>query len=149
MKHEFLNGKNIKSDISLILETIKNNSDLDTIFVFEGNINGGYPMYDYIDFLANGGIDDETICKLKICYEKTGLKLSVNQENGKSQKLDSMGKLIDFLDKENNTRIVVDNDSREDLAFIVQQLIYIQYPLEKIDILLRKEEQDAEKLSVS
>ena len=39
----------------------------------------------------------------------------------------------------------METDDRVQLAFIVQQLIYIDYPLETVDILLRKEEADADK----
>ena len=56
-----------------------------------------------------------------------------------------MSGLINELDGKTDCRIVVETDDRVQLAFIVQQLIYIDYPLETVDILLRKEEADADK----
>ena len=43
-------------------------------------------------------------------------------------------------------KIVVNDDKRITLADVVQQLIYISYPLQKVNIMLKKEEKDAEKV---
>ena len=56
-----------------------------------------------------------------------------------------MSSLINELDGKNSCKIVVETNDRVQLAFIVQQLIFIEYPLEKVDIILKKEEKDAAK----
>lgn len=145
MKYVELNGNNILNNI----DVIRNEFSSETPCVFVYNASG--TLYDYIEDLYNNGLNTEELYKFKICYEKKDLNAShevsyVNEEGKNIKKFTSIktiSDLINILDPEKECRIVVDNDNRSDLAFIVQQLIFINYPLEKIDILLRKEESDA------
>ena len=145
MKYVELNGNNILNDI----DVIRNEFSSGTPCVFVYNASG--TLYDYIEDLYNNGLNTEELYKFKICYEKKDLNAShevsyVNEEEKNIKKFTSIktiSDLINILDPEKECRIVVDNNNRSDLAFIVQQLIFINYPLEKIDILLRKEESDA------
>lgn len=144
MNYIELLGTSIPEDIETIKSAI--DKDSETVFVYSGD----QTLYDYINALydKNRGLDAEYLYKFKVCYEKFDngpLKITYSKNGKRTRALSSMSKLINELDGISNCRIVVDNDDRVQLAFIVQQLIFIQYPLEKVDILLRKEERDADK----
>lgn len=142
MKYTELFGKSIKEDIDEIKRAI--DEDPSIVFVYSGM----QTLYDYIDALYDkgNGLDDEYLYKFKICYEKKDLKVSYSTRNGKrNREICLMSSLVNELDGNSSCKIVVENNDRVQLAFIVQQLIFIEYPLEKVDILLRKEEKDADK----
>lgn len=142
MKHIELLGNSIKEDIDKIKREIDNN--MGVVFVYLGENT----LYNYIDALYDKGrgLNEEYLYKFKVCYEKKDLKVSYSAEGNKDSKnIMSMSSLIDVLDSNNSCKIVVESNDRVQLAFIVQQLIFIEYPLEKVDILLRKEERDADK----
>jgi hypothetical protein len=142
MKYIELFGNSITDDINVIKKTI--NEDSNTVFVFSGE----EALYDYIENLYNikDGLDAEYLYKFKVCYEKKKLQVTYSSRNEKQNKeIRSMSSLINELDGKKPCRIVVENNNRVELAFIVQQLIFIEYPLENVDILLRKEERDADK----
>ena len=142
MKYKELFGNSIKDDIDEIKKEIDEEPSI--VFVY----SGAGTLYDYIDALYDKGrgLDAEYLYKFKVCYEKKDLLVSYSARNGKrSREIISMSSLVNELDGKNPCKIVVENDDRVQLAFIVQQLIFIEYPLEKVDILLRKEEKDADK----
>ncbi len=142
MKYIQLLGNSIEDDIDEIKRSIDENNNI--VFVYSGS----QTLYDYIDALHDNGqgLDDEYLYKFKVCYEKTDLRISYDSDNYKSTGvISSMSSLIGTLDNSNSCRIIIENNDRVQLSFIVQQLIYIEYPLEKVDILLRKEERDAAK----
>ena len=135
-------GNNIKADIDEIKKEIDGDSSI--VFVYSGK----QMIYDYInDLYDNGkGLNADYLYKFKICYEKTDLEVSYSAKDRKrSGKISSMSSLINELDGKNSCKIVVETNDRVQLAFIVQQLIFIEYPLEKVDIILKKEEKDAAK----
>ena len=145
MKYELINGKNIINEIALIKKTLDETSD--TVFIY----TGGDRICYYIDSLTedeDNVLGEDYLYKFKICYEKKDLNLSVTIK-GNTKKVISISELIGLLDKDTPVRIVIENDSREELAFVVQQLIYIQYPLgeKNINVLLKKEESEADKLN--
>ena len=141
-----VNGKNISADMGLIREKLEENAGIVFLYVGEGAI------HDYIHFLFNGGkgLDNEALYKFKLCYANKKLDITFLSRTADAWtdgvNMDSMRNLIEALDGETPCRIVVNTDSREELSFIVQQLIFIQYPLETVDILLRQEERDADKV---
>lgn len=142
MKYKELFGNSIKDDIDEIKREI--DEDQSIVFVY----SGAGTLYDYIDALYDKGrgLDAEYLYKFKVCYEKNDLLVSYSARNGKrSREIISMSSLVNELDGKSFCKIVVENDDRVQLAFIVQQLIFIEYPLEKVDILLKKEEKDADK----
>ena len=142
MKYKELFGNSIKDDVCVIKTDL--GDDPNTVFVYSGSDT----LYDYIDALYDRGrgLDAEYLYKFKVCYEKKDLSVSYSARNGKrSRKITSMSSLVNELDGKDMCRIVVESNDRVQLAFIVQQLIFIEYPLEKVDILLRKEERDADK----
>lgn len=140
MEYIKLYGRNIKEDIAEIKRALNNN----IIFIYSGTGT----LYDYIDKLYDNGngLDETDLYKFKICYEKGNLSISYfSIDSKRNRKIHSMSSLINELDKKRDCKIIVESNQRVELAFIVQQLIFIEYPLEKVDILLRKEEHDAEK----
>ena len=143
MRYIELSGNSVKDDIATIKKAIDENSA--TVFVYSGLGT----LYDYIDLLhdkKDQGLDDNYLYKFKICYEKRDLNVFYSANGGKRAiKINTMSGLVNELDGKTDCRIVVETDDRVQLAFIVQQLIYIDYPLETVDILLRKEEADADK----
>lgn len=142
MKYKELFGNSIKQDIDEIKREI--DDDPSVVFVY----SGVQTLYDYIDALydKSRGLDAEYLYKFKVCYEKKDLRVSYSARGGKRNRdIISMSSLVNELDGKSSCKIVVESDDRVELAFIVQQLIFIEYPLERIDILLRKEEKDADK----
>lgn len=142
MKYKELFGNSIKEDIDEIKREI--DDDPSIVFVY----SGVQTLYDYIDALYDKGrgLDAEYLYKFKLCYEKKDLRVSYSARGGKrSREIISMSSLVNELDGKSSCKIVVESNDRVQLAFIVQQLIFIEYPLEKVDILLRKEEKDADK----
>ncbi len=141
MKYIELSGSSIKEDIQGIKRAIDENSDI--IFIYSGTDT----LYDYITALNNKGkgLDAAYLYKFKICYENKNLKISYSKKSEYRKEITSISGLINELDGTSNCRIVIETNDRVQLAFIVQQLIFLEYPLDKIDILLRKEERDADK----
>lgn len=142
MKYKELFGHSIKQDIDEIKREI--DDDPGVVFVY----SGAQTLYDYIDALydKSRGLDAEYLYKFKVCYEKKDLRVSYSARGGKRNRdILSMSSLVNELDGKSSCKIVVESNDRVQLAFIVQQLIFIEYPLEKVDILLRKEEKDADK----
>ncbi|MBR1442993.1 MAG: dynamin family protein [Firmicutes bacterium] len=141
MKYVILTGNNIGDDISIISENIKKE---DIVFIYSGK----GALYDYIEALYNkgNGIDTDELYRFKICYERKNMRISYSLVNGEhNRETCSFSGLIADLDGKNECRIVIKDNDREQLAFIVQQLIFIDYPLDKIDILLEEEEYVADK----
>lgn len=142
MKYKELFGNSIEEDI----DEIKKEIDVDPSIVFV--YSGTGTLYDYINALYNDGqgLDSNYLYKFKVCYERKNLKISYSARDGKRNiKINSMSNLVNELDGKSSCKIVVENNDRVQLAFIIQQLIFIEYPLEKVDVLLRKEEKDADK----
>lgn len=142
MKYKELFGNSITQDIDEIKREI--DDDPSIVFVYSGT----QTLYDYIDALYDKGrgLDAEYLYKFKVCYEKKDLRVSYSTRGSKrSREIISMSSLVNELDGKSSCKIVVESNDRVQLAFIVQQLIFIEYPLEKVDILLRKEEKDADK----
>ena len=115
-------GNDIQNDIVEIKKDI--DADASVVFVYSGAEN----LYDYINALYDKGkgLDAEYLYKFKVCYEKKDLQVTYSSHGGKSKgAITTMGNLVNVLDGETPCKIVVENDEREKLAFIVQQLIFI------------------------
>ena len=114
------------------------------IFVLKAD---GGKLSSYIDWMYDeGGLSNKLINRFMLCkyIEFTNLVTLVVQKNG-SYRPGNISELISILLKFNNVCIVIENNDRTLLADILQQLIYIEYPINKVDIKLRKEFKDAEK----
>lgn len=141
MKYIELTGSSIKEDIKMIKSVIDGGN---AVFVY----SGPQTLYDYIDALydKNKGLSAVYLYKFKVCYEKQNLDVTYSSQGGKrTRNIRSMSSLVNELDGRSKCRIVINNNDRAQLAFIVQQLIFIDYPLETVDILLKQEERDADK----
>ncbi len=143
MNYIELFGSDIKQDVDIIKRAIDVNSNV--VFVY----SGPGALYDYIDSLNDKGrgLDDEYLYKFKVCYERKDLQISFATINkNEPRNINSMSALLGELDDQNPCRIVVENDDRVQLAFIMQQLIFVEYPVEKVDILIKSEARDAVKI---
>ena len=121
MKYKELFGNSIKDDIDEIKKEI--DEDQSIVFVY----SGVGTLYDYIDALYDKGrgLDAEYLYKFKVCYEKKDLLVSYSARNGKrSREIISMSSLVNELDGKNPCKIVVENDDRVQLAFIVQLIFF-------------------------
>ncbi len=150
MKLAELNGNDIRSDIELIKSKLEENSGV--VFIYTGS----GAIYDYIHALYDNGngLNDEYLYKFKVCYASDKLNITVITHDGNGRKfchldVTSMRQLLETLDGNTACRIVVNSDKREELAFIVQQLIYIQHPLDsnKFEIFLRQEAADTVRIN--
>lgn len=105
-------------------------------------------LYQYIDYLYEEcGLRTKILNKLRICRQidfkgKITLYSSERQELCKPR---SMEALLRQLQPGNRFRLVIENNDRTLMANIVQQLIYINYPLTEVNVTLRSEEKDAKK----
>ncbi|MDE7244630.1 MAG: dynamin family protein [Oscillospiraceae bacterium] len=141
MRYSELFGDDIQADIEAIKQELDENSD--AVFVYTGPDT----LYDYITRLhqRGRGLDDDYLYRFRVCYERKNLYLTYY--GGKTETVDTMSGLTGLLDPNHHCRIVVESDDRVELAEIMQQLIYLQYPLDTVELLLRREEQDAGKTS--
>ena len=108
-------------------------------------------LHQYIDYLHEEcDLRTKIINRLRICRQ-IPFKGAVTLLSHEGMELDhphSMEELIQQLEPGTRFRLVIENDDRSLLANIVQQLIYINYPLPEIDIKLRKEYKDAAKTAL-
>lgn len=136
-----LNGVSIINDAKTIIDDFARKKDV--VYVFT---HATTKLFVYIDMLHDNGVSDDIMFNLKICYNLRGIDLTYISEDrsGSEIKICSITELIERLDH-TPCKIIVNNDKREELADIAQQLIYIGYPLNMVDIMLHSEAKDAEK----
>lgn len=142
MKYVFLSGKKIQNDIGMIKAALE--EDPEVVFVFT---HPQIKLFAYIDSLRSNGLSNDYLYNFKICYEKQNINITYidkNELNGRN--LSSISKLVEVLDKKTPCKIIVNDDDRTILADIVQQLIYLGYPVSSVNILLRSEAKDEEKI---
>ncbi len=145
MRYMEVDGADIHSDIALIKRKLAEDGEFVFLYAGKGAI------HDYIHSLHDGGngLDDEELYKFRICYAGKNLNVKfLRDDKGFWQDITSMKCLIEALDIATSCYIDVSSDSREEFAFIVQQLIYIQYPLDKADVFLSQEFRDAENMNL-
>lgn len=118
-------------------------SDIKPIFVLQGVSEKGAALANYIDQLHDERMSNELIHQFKVCRE-ISFENHVTLVGQKEYQPKNMTELLNVILEEKVT-IIIENNSRTLLANILQQLIYIEYPTDKIDIKLRKEFKDAEK----
>ena len=136
-----LNGVNIINDAKTIIDDFARKKDVVYIFTHVTT-----KLFVYIDMLHDNGVSDDIMFNLKICYNLRGLDLTYipEERSGGEIKIRSMTELVERLDHK-PCKIIVNNNKREELADVAQQLIYIGYPLNMVDIMLHSEAKDAEK----
>lgn len=126
-------------------EQIEKSASNDTLFLLD---NSQTELHQYIDCLHEQyGLRTKILSKLRICRQIV-LMDKITLYSGDGQQLctpHSMEELLKRLQPGNRFRLVIENDDRTLLANIVQQLVYIDYPLTEINVTLRKEEKDAKR----
>lgn len=139
MKYTFLNGKNVAADAEVIIRDHEQHND--NIYILTDSTT---LLYAYIGALESNGVNNAIMFNLKICREMKGIDLSFVHNGKGEQKVTSISALIGLLDG-TPCSVIVNDNSRETLAEVSQQLIYVGYPLTSVNIMLRKEAKDAEK----
>lgn len=134
-------GINYEEDKAIINNSIKENP----IYILD---NHTIPLYVYIDSLHfDYGVKNKTIHRFKICNDilfENNITLFTRQ--GKEVcKPKSMEELLRHLNISTHYSLIVENNSRTLMANVLQQLIYIDYPITEINFNLRKEYKDAAK----
>jgi len=134
-----LYGKDCEKEKELIESTIKE----DPIYVLD---SPGTELYNYIDYLHdNYGLKNSVLHRFKVCREfpLDGNVSFYPEDGGRPSRPSSMKKLLELLEQGKRCSLVVENNDRVLLSNIVQQLIYIGYPLPEVDVKLRREFKDA------
>ena len=104
-------------------------------------------LYQYLDYLYDEcGLPVKILYRMRICKQQEFVYGSVTLiQHGVERRPESVAELLDMLGEGEKANIVIETDDRVLLANILQQLIYIDYPITRIDMKLRKEYKDAEK----
>ena len=104
-------------------------------------------LHEYLDYLYDEcGLPVDILYAMRICKQQELAKGSVTLvQHGEERKPGSVAELLGMLDDQGTASIVIETDDRVLLANILQQLIYIDYPITRVDMKLRKEYKDAEK----
>ncbi len=142
MKYVFLSGKKIQNDIGMIIAALE--EDPEVVFVFT---HPQIKLFAYIDSLKSNGLSNDFLYNFKVCYEKQNLDLTYfDKKESEGCNLSCISQLIEKLDKTIPCRIIVNHQERTVLADIVQQLIYIGYPVSSVNILMKSEAKDEERI---
>jgi len=142
MEYVSLDGNELSNDVGMIEAALEENPE--AVFIFTHTET---KLFAYIDCLVNEGLDNHYLYKLKICYENQGINITYTDENHlQGCNITSISQLVKILDKNIPCRIIVNDDRRNTLANIVQQLVYIAYPVSSVDILLKSEADNEDKI---
>ena len=113
------------------------------VFVY---VDQNTELHSYIEYLHDEcELSNKILSQLKICKE---MELAGNvtlADPGNTWRPSDMGTLLGLLRPGTSYHLVIENNDRVLLANIIQQLIYIDYPIIEIDFKLRKEYKDAYK----
>lgn len=104
-------------------------------------------LHEYLDYLYDEcGLPVDILYAMRICKQQKLARGSVTLvQRGEERKPGSVAELLGILDDQGTASIIIETDDRILLANILQQLIYIDYPITRVDMKLRKEYKDAEK----
>lgn len=140
-----LEGINIEQDKNNIFKDLN-----DKIFVYTGK---GY-LCDYIDRLDLG---DNALYKLKMCQEVENMNIQFEcAEKEVNDKFDKLSDLLIILDPNIESKVIVMGDAdgdeekiakvRKKLSSIVQQFVYLNLPLDKIQVMTEREYKNYDKI---
>ena len=135
----FLYSKDVAAEKAKIEETISDNS----IYVLD---NKEVELNQYIDCLHDEyELSNKVLHKFRICkeFDCAGKATLYNASSKQEFSIDKISTLLEKLQEGTYYSLVIEDDDRALLADIMQQLIYIDYPITEIDIKLRKEFKDA------
>lgn len=104
-------------------------------------------LYKYLDYLYDEcKLPVKILYRMRICKQQKFGRGSVTLiQRGEERRPGSVSELLGVLDEREKAGIVIETDDHVLLANILQQLIYIDYPITRVDMKLRKEYKDAEK----
>lgn len=104
-------------------------------------------LYKYLDYLYDEcRLPVKILYRMRICKQQRFDRGSVTLiQRSEEHRPGSVSELLGVLDEREKAGIVIETDDRVLLANILQQLIYIDYPITRVDMKLRKEYKDAEK----
>ncbi|MGN1305089.1 MAG: dynamin family protein [Oscillospiraceae bacterium] len=146
----FLKGLDLVEDKDSISEYKK---DTDVVFV----LDSPKPLFEYIDELK---LKDSISYKLKICKELKDLDADY-EVNGENRHFTTFSQLIEMIDTSSISYVTVNGDLalnkksnsdeiikkvRIQLSEIVQQLIYIGVPLDKVQVMTESEKKNLERV---
>lgn len=141
----YLDGKNVLEDKEKIEKAVREPSA--PVFVFDAP---KVKLSEYIDILRDYcGMAGETLSRMRICEElDLRWKVRLSAEGSRQKKPEypaNMRKLLELLDQGTRYRLEVEDDDRDLLANVIRRMVYINYPIEKIDFQLRKEYKGADR----
>lgn len=146
----YLDGKGCQADKEKIENFIKESEN--PVFVLDcaGESAEKYmKLCTYIDLLHDDfELKNSMLYRLRICREIKWGQNVVTLATDKGEKLynpECMGELLKQITPGQKYHLIIENDERALLANIIQQLIYIDYPITEIDAKLRCEYKDAAK----
>ena len=144
MKVIILKNHNIEEDKQTIIDNIRT----ECIFVVDTDIK----LYQYIEQLE---LNDKNKQRLKICSEIKNLDVEFRNEY-KNEKINLLSELLEMIDISMPCHIVVMGDNTTDeekqrkvhiqLSNIIQQFMYINLPLDIVQVMTEKEAYDIEKI---
>lgn len=150
MKSVFLKGLDLIADKDCITEYKR---DAEAVFV----LDSPKPLFEYIDELK---LKDSVSYKLKICKELKGINADY-EVKGKCRHFTTFSQLIEMIDISSVSYVTVNGDLslkrksdadeikkkvRIQLSEIVQQLIYIGIPLDKVQVMTESEKKNLERV---
>ena len=111
-------------------------------------------MCDYIDRLDLG---DNALYKLKMCQEVENMNIQFEcAEKEVNDKFDKLSDLLIILDPNIESKVIVMGDAdgdeekiakvRKKLSSIVQQFVYLNLPLDKIQVMTEREYKNYDKI---
>lgn len=121
------------------------NSGQEAVFVLN-TPEKRYQLGTYIDELHKWGLKNKTLSRLRVCVNlQLAGNVSVCGCDGQKQRPSSIAELLSLLDPGCMCTVTIENDDRALLANVVQQLIYIDYPITQLNVGLARETVDQER----
>lgn len=140
-----LQGENIEDDKASVLEHIK---DLEVIFVYTGN----NALYKYIECLE---LSNKNLFRLNICKEVEPITVAY-MCGDQCAEFTRLSELLETIDTSIVSEVIVKGDLSKDdkiiknvrtqVSEIVQQFVYLNMPLDKIQVMTESEHKNNEKV---
>lgn len=108
--------------------------------------SGAPGLHEYLCTLRDVGVPAGILARMRICHDfpfDGPVVLQDSEGATRMVPLRGMRHLASRLDPGKAARIAIRDDSQERAARIMQQLVYLRYPLAKADVWLRGDERDA------
>lgn len=116
------------------------NSGEQAVFVLDEKAGA---LHTYID---NLNLQDTQLYKLKICKELCIDATLIPHQQENEIQINTISQLLAEIDETQRYKLIINNNDRRSLSQVVQQLVYIDLPIENINIMLSREVNDEKKL---